>query len=127
MLLRPVRWDYFYDPIGKSAITLIRKLIKLRREQAQFRDGNYFFYNHYDRYHSKNILLFSRQHANKFSLVALNFSDSEQSVPFWFPISGDYQEELYGQNNLSGVPSYVEYWLNIPSNYGQIWTVTASN
>lgn len=126
MLLRPVRWDYFYDPIGKSAITLVRKLVKLRREQAQFRDGNYFFYNHYDRYHFKNILLFSRQHANKFSLVALNFSDSEQSVPFWFPISGDYQEELHGQNNLSGVPSYQEYWVTIPSNYGRIWTLGGS-
>jgi len=126
MLLRPVRWDYFYDSIGKSAIALVRKLIKLRREQSQFRDGNYFFYNHYDRYHSKNVLLFSRQHADKFSLVALNFGDSEQSVPFWFPISGDYQEELHGQNHLSDVSSYVEYWLNIPSNYGRIWTVSGS-
>lgn len=123
MLWRPVRWDYFYDPIGKSAIALIRKLVKLRRQQSQFRNGNYFFYNHYDRYHSKNVLLFSRQYADQFSLIALNFSDSEQSVPFWFPISGDYQEELHGQNNLSGVPSYEEYWVNIPSNYGRIWTV----
>ncbi len=126
MVFRPVRWDYFYDPIGKSTISLVRKLIKLRREQTQFRDGNYFFYNEYDRYQSKNVLLFSRQYGNSFSLVALNFSDSDQEVPFWFPISGDYHEELHGQNNLVGVPSYVEYWLTIPSNYGRIWTVKST-
>jgi glycosidase len=83
---------------------LVRKLVKLRRQQTQFRNGNHFFYNHYDRYHSKNVLLFSRQYGDTFSLVALNFSDSDQSVPFWFPISGNYQEELHGENNLSGVP-----------------------
>ncbi|MBW4493203.1 MAG: alpha-amylase [Oscillatoria princeps RMCB-10] len=123
MLFRPVRWDYFYDSIGKSVISLVRTLIKLRREQPQFQYGNYFFYNHYDRYQSKNVLLFSRQHGNSFSLVALNFGDSEQWVPFWFPISGYYQEELHGIDNLPNVPSDSEYWLKLPSNYGSIWTV----
>jgi len=122
MLVRPVRWDYFYDPIGTSVVALVRKLLKLRREKPQFRDGNYFFYNEYDRYQSKNVLLFSRQYGNSFSLVALNFGDAEQTVPFWFPISGDYHEEIDGQNNLIGVPSNVEYGLTIPSNYGRIWT-----
>ncbi|MBE9037878.1 alpha-amylase family glycosyl hydrolase [aff. Roholtiella sp. LEGE 12411] len=126
MLLRPVRWDYFYDAIGNSVITLVRKLIKLRKLRSQFTEGSHFFYNNHDRYHSKNVLLFSRQHANQFSLVALNFGDSDQSVPFWFPIAGDYQEELHSENNLIGVPSYSEYWLNIPKNYGRIWTVTTN-
>ncbi|MBD6615246.1 alpha-amlyase [Komarekiella sp. 'clone 1'] len=124
MLLRPVRWDYFYDAIGNSVIALVRKLIKLRKQRSLFTEGNHFFYNNYERYHSKNVLLFSRQHANQFSLVALNFGETDQSVPFWFPIAGDYQEELHGENNLIGVPSYSEYWLNIPKNYGRIWTVT---
>ena len=122
MLLRPVRWDYFYDSIGQSIIALVRKLIKIRREQTQFTGGNYFFYNNYDRYQSKNLLLFSRQDNRKFSLVAINFGDSEQSVPFWFPIAGDYQEELHGKNNLINVPKEREYQINIPSNYGRIWT-----
>ena len=127
MLFRPVRWDYFYDSTGKSLVGLVRKLIHLRHQQPQFREGNHFFYNHYDRYHSKNVLLFSRQHGNKFSLVALNFGDSATSVPFWFPIAGNYQEELDGQDNLINVPSLVEYWVTIPSNYGRIWTVTISS
>ncbi|MEH2260274.1 hypothetical protein [Nostoc sp.] len=58
--------------------------------------------------------------------MALNFGDRDQSVPFWFPIAGDYQEELNGENNLIGVPSYSEYWVTIPSNYGSIWTVTTN-
>lgn len=123
MLFRPVRWDYFYDSIGKSAIALVRRLVKLRRQQLQFRHGSHFFYNHFDRYQSKNVLLFSRQYQDAFSLVALNFSDTQQTVPFWFPISGNYQEELHGEHNLPDVPSYQEYWLTIPSNYGRIWTV----
>jgi hypothetical protein len=105
-------------------ISLVRKLTKLRREQSQFREGNYYFYNNYERYHSKNVLLFSRQHANKFSLVALNFGDSPQNVPIWFPISGDYREELHGQNNFINVPRNVEYWVTVLNNYGRIWTVT---
>ena len=31
-----------------------------------------------------------------YTLVALNTGDQEQSVPFWFPIGGDYLEELHG-------------------------------
>ncbi|MGJ5674370.1 MAG: alpha-amylase family glycosyl hydrolase [Nostochopsis sp.] len=126
MLLRPVRWDYFYDPIGKSIISLVRKLIQLRRQRSQFTTGEHFFYEHYERYQSKNVLMFSRKSANNFSLVALNFGNSDQTVPFWFPIAGDYLEELHGQNNLIGIPDLSEYWVNIPSNYGRIWTVTTS-
>jgi hypothetical protein len=47
----------------------------------------------------------------------------KQTVPFWFPISGDYREELYDVDNLQGVTKDVKYWLTIPSNYGRIWTV----
>lgn len=126
MLFRPVRWDYFYDPIGKSVISLVRNLIHLRHQNSEFRNGEHFFYNDYDRYQSKNVLLFSRYDSKSFSLVALNFGNSDRTVPFWFPISGDYQEELHGVNNLTNVPSYQEYWLTIPSNYGRIWTVKKS-
>jgi 1,4-alpha-glucan branching enzyme len=137
VIFRPVRWDYFYDENGKALISLIRKLIKLRRNPKQpqfrgFRDGNggkyysYYFYNDYERYQFKNVLLFSRQHENNFSLVALNFSDCDQTVPFWFPMSGDYYEELHGLENLINVSSNMPYHLTIPSNYGRIWTWKAS-
>ena len=123
LLFRPVRWDYFYDPIGKSTIALVRRLIRIRRQQPQFRYGEHFFYNHHDRYQSKNVLLFSRQYGPKFSLVALNFSEQEQTVPFTFPFSGDYREELPGYNDLDGVIAGEERWLTIHSNFGRICTL----
>ncbi len=121
MLFRPVRWDNFYDPIGKSVIWLVRRLLQVRR-QAQFRQGDHYFYNDYGRYQSKGVLLFSRSLEQSFSLVALNFTDAAQSVPFAFPVSGDYGEELHGQHHLTGLGTEEEQWLTIPSNYGCIWT-----
>ena len=40
MLFRPVRWDYFYDDIGKGTISLVRKLCALRRDRQELRRGN---------------------------------------------------------------------------------------
>ncbi|MEH2285145.1 MAG: hypothetical protein V7K90_28155 [Nostoc sp.] len=54
--------------------------------------------------------------------MALNFGDRDRSVPFCLPIAGNYQEKLNGENNFIGVPSYPEYWVTIPKNYGSIWT-----
>jgi maltooligosyltrehalose trehalohydrolase len=121
MLFRPVRWDYFYDHVGKTVIWLVRRLLQIRR-QVQFRQGAHYFYNDYDRYQSKGVLLFSRSAGHSFSLVALNFTDVAQSVPFAFPFAGDYQEELHGQQNLIGLAAAEERWLTIDSNYGCIWT-----
>jgi maltooligosyltrehalose trehalohydrolase len=123
VLFRPVRWDYFYDPVGKSTIALVRKLIKIRRERPQFRYGEHFFYDNYDRYQSKNVILFSRQYGSNFSLVALNFSDQEQTVPFNFPFNGDYVDELSGYNDLKGLTNEKECWLNVHSNFGRICTL----
>lgn len=100
MMFRPVRWDYFYDPIGKSFISLVRKLVKLRRQQSQFRHGNYFFYNHYERYQFQQILLFSRYTEDKFSLIALNFSDSDRTFPSGFP-SLAITKKNYTENTTS--------------------------
>lgn len=123
MLYRPVRWDYFYDPVGKATVSLVRKLLKLRRDRTQFRRGDYYFYNDYGRYQSKGVLLFSRRQGAQFSLVALNFGDQEQAVPFVFPDSGDYREELHGNDDLTGVAGGAERWLTVPSNYGRVWTL----
>jgi maltooligosyltrehalose trehalohydrolase len=121
MLFRPVRWDYFYDAIGKRVIWLVRRLLQIRR-QVQFRQGEHYFYNDYGRYQSKGVLLFSRAAEQSFSLVALNFSDESQSVPFVFPLGGNYREELHGQQDLIVPGAEAEEWITIPSNYGCIWT-----
>lgn len=123
LLFRPVRWDYFYDKVGKSTVNLVRKLSQIRKEKSQFRQGQYYFYNHYDNYISKNVLLFSREHNGNFSLVGLNFSDEDQEVYFPFPKSGKYREELHELDNLDNVIAGSECKLNIPSNYGKVWTL----
>lgn len=123
LLYRPVRWEYFYTSEGKSLIYLVRKLIKLRRDNQQFTRGEHFFYNDYSQYQSRNIMLFSRTCEGIFSLVALNFADQDQVVSFKFPSSGNYREELDGINNLKEVSAGEELQLNIPSNYGRIWTL----
>jgi hypothetical protein len=122
MVERPVRWDYFYDQVVRNILWLVRHLIKLRGGGRQFRTGQLFFYNDWSRYQSQGILLFSRYDADTFSLVALNFSDDERSVPFWFPGSGNYREELHGQHDLMDVVALQERSLTVPSNYGRIWT-----
>ena len=94
VMFRPMRWDYFYDPAGKNMVSLVRKLLKLRKE-PQFQKGDHWFYDDFLRYQSKGVLLFSRKLGDAFSLVALNFGDSDQTVPFQFPIAGRYVEELF--------------------------------
>lgn len=123
-MFRPVRWDYFYTPVGKSTVRLVRSLIKIRRSSPQLRKGDHFFYNDPDRYQSKNVLLFSRSLGDAFSLVALNFGDQDQTVPFTFQVGGDYVDELHGQDRFRAEPGR-EISITVPSNYGRIWTTKA--
>ncbi|MCM0084413.1 hypothetical protein L4X63_22810 [Geomonas sp. Red32] len=121
-ILRPMRWDFFYDTAGKSLTWLVRRLLKIRRQRQQIRAGEFFFFNSWDRYQSKGVLLFARYQGAQYTLVAINTGDWEQTVPFWFPVGGNYQEELHGQANLQGIVPYQEVELTIPSHYGRIWT-----
>jgi len=123
LMFRPVRWDYFYDPIGKNIISLVRKLIRIRRNRIQMRRGEHYFYNHFNRYQSKGVMLFARCWEEQFSLVALNFGDQDQRVSFSFPFAGDYIEDLHGDDNLANIAQNQVVWLTIPSNYGRIWTI----
>ncbi|AOY58189.1 MULTISPECIES: alpha-amylase family glycosyl hydrolase [Desulfococcus] len=126
LMFRPVRWDYFYDPIGKRVISLVRKLIRIRRNRIQMRCGEHYFYNHFNRYQSKGVMLFARCWEAQFSLVALNFGDQEQRVSFSFPFAGDYIEELHGEDNLANIAQKQVVWLTVPSNYGRIWTIVTA-
>lgn len=122
-LLRSVRWDYFYDSPGRATIALVRKLLALRKGGAQFRSGEYFFFNDWERYASKGVLAYARWTADAYSLVVVNTSDEEQWIPFWFPIGGTYREGLHGGDvDLHDVVAQRETWLKIPSNYGRVWS-----
>ena len=122
LMFRPVRWDYFYDAVGKRMIALVRKLVKLRRQNAQFRSTEHYFHNDYDQYQAKGLLIYSRSSGGAFSLVALNFSDQDQTVPVVLPVGGNFKEELHGIDNLSNVSAGISHWVSVPSNYGRVWT-----
>jgi len=122
-LLRALRWDFFYDAFGQGLVKLVRKLLRIRKNLPHLRRGGYFFFNDWDRYLSKGLLLFARYNGSAYTLVAINTSDSDQTVPFWFPIGGNYVEELHGgELNLSGIIPLQETSLTVPSHYGRIWT-----
>jgi len=122
-LLRALRWDYFYDTPGQRLVQLMRKLLRIRRSRAQIRRGAYFFFNDWQRYQSRGVLLFARYDGPAYTLVAINVGDADQTVPFWFPIGGNYLEELHdGALNLSGIAPLQKTQLTIPSHYGRIWS-----
>jgi len=122
-LLRPVRWDYFYDEPGRATVALVRNLLRIRKDGAQFRSGQHFFFNDWQRYGSKGVLAYARWTDQAYSLVIVNTTDEAQSVPFWFPIAGNYREQLHGGAlDLQNVTALAEHWLQIPSNYGRVWT-----
>jgi len=122
-LLRPLRWDYFYDESGQPIVALVRRLLRIRRERSQIRRGNYFFFNDWERYQRRGVLLFARYEGPRYTLVAVNTSDADEIVPFWLPIAGDYVEELHGGVfDLKNVAALQQIELTIPSHYGRIWT-----
>lgn len=124
-LLRPMRWDFFYDESGRPIVSLVRRLLRIRRRRDHIRQGTYFFFNDWDRYQQFGILLFARYDGVRYTLIAVNFGDTDRTVPFWFPMAGDYAEELHGGAlDLKNVPALQQVWLNIPSHYGRVWTLT---
>ena len=126
-LLRPLRWDFFYDVPGQQLVQLVRKLLRIRRNRAHLRQGAYFFFNNWDRYLRAGVLLFARYSGPQYSLIAVNTGDTDHTVPFWFPIGGDYIEELHGGAlDLQGIVPLHETALTIPSHYGRIWTALGS-
>jgi 1,4-alpha-glucan branching enzyme len=121
-VLRPMPWELFYDEYGRGILRLVRQLARLRKASPQFRSGDHYFHNDWDRYQSKGALLFSRWNSQHLSLVALNFSDQDVTVPFAFDRSGPCAELLHGQDNFQAT-SGQERRLTVPRHYGRIWTI----
>src|SRR5262249_57484716 len=85
-LLRPLRWDYFYDGSGQPIVRLVRKLLRIRRGRSHIRRGTYFFFNDWERYQRLGLLLFARYDDAPYTLVPLNTGDVDQTTPLSFPI-----------------------------------------
>ena len=124
--MRVLRWDFFYDASGQGLVKLVRNLLRIRNARPHLRRGAYYFFNDWDRYLARRVLLFARYSGSQYTLVAINTGNADQTVPFWFPIGGDYSEELHGgELGLKGIVPLQQTWLTIPSHYGRIWTSSA--
>jgi maltooligosyltrehalose trehalohydrolase len=121
-VLRAILWEHFYDEQGQYLIRLTRKLIKIRRSFSQLRHGDHYFYDE-QKYLSNNVVVFSRSEGrNKFSVVAVNFNDYAIKVPFEFPYSGQYIEQIDGvQQPIATTTDKQSKDLSINPNYGVIW------
>jgi hypothetical protein len=89
-LLRPMRWRYFYDDIGRATLKLVRRLLRVLQQRAELHSREVYFFNQPERYLNPGLLLFAHWQGTAYTLVALNMSDREQLAPFWFPIGGTY-------------------------------------
>ena len=118
-LLRPVTWQYFYENVGRRLVDLTRSLLAARRDRAELRRGDHFYYAD-SRHQSMGVMVFSRQLAGRTTVVAVNFTDALAAAPFAFPATGTWTEALHGEQIQ--VPSADERMLLVPSNYGQVWT-----
>jgi maltooligosyltrehalose trehalohydrolase len=122
-LLRPVNWDYFYDNPGRSLVSLTRKLLGLRRQRADLRQGDHWYYSDTAAYQDRGVMIFRRSLGTDMTIIAVNFTDAEATVPFLPPAPGLWTDRLDGQASFTAGPGQ-EIQLTIPSNYGRIWVLS---
>ena len=96
-LLRPLRWDFFYDDSGQAD--------RQPRSQAAAHPASARRTSAAGRTSSSTTGIGISRAACCCSLATtapgtrwsrVNIGDTDQTVPFWFPIAGDYVEELHG-------------------------------
>jgi 1,4-alpha-glucan branching enzyme len=118
---RPVRWEYFSDAAGRPLVRLVRRLLALRQRLDQLR-GDHHVVHDDEEHRAKQVMVIERRSERALSLVALNFSDSDQVVYLRPPIGGDFREELHGDDVLRDMVAGESTKITVPSNYGRIWT-----
>lgn len=121
-LLRPINWDYFYDSAGRTIVSLVRLLLRLRRTRSELRSSNHYYYADPVNYQNRGVMIFSRILGGQASVIAVNFSESTAQVPFTFPLPGHWKERILNQDQLD-VAVGQSAQLTVTSNYGQLWTL----
>lgn len=130
---RPLHWDYFYNvatsPGGATVlplVTLYRKLGSLRRDFPALRSQRQNAKEEFSDQDEK-MLVYRRWLGNEIIVVALNFSDSDRSVPVPFGHAGTWRDILeasYGNQqppySINVTDPAKRYWMNVPSNFGRI-------
>lgn len=124
---RNVHLEYFYDEYGVPLVRLYRVLGGLRRNNPALRGRHFFYYNNLSR-PNDGIVVYRRQetNGNQIAYVFLNFSNTQQQLPFAFPDPGIYRELI--DNDVRPAPFEVNInaanqiaQITVPPNYGYIF------
>ena len=136
VLARPLPWAQADDAIGTAVRALIGRLAELRRNHPALRSKN-FFPSGYDESRSgfggdgfgvdtgKQVAIFHKWAAaggnTERVIVAINFSESEQSVDVPFSVDGAWTDLLTGTRyDVNG------FWLRghgVPSNWARVFQI----
>jgi maltooligosyltrehalose trehalohydrolase len=122
---RNVHWEYFYDSKGSPLVSLHRRLARLRAGHSALRGfGWYYFY--LQSRPDGGVFAYHRFSPSEHAIVALNFSDTEQTVTVPCPSPGTYTElvdSAFRPAPLQITATAVNdpLTLQVPSNYGYIF------
>ena len=83
--------------------------------------GGHFFHNNWHQHQWRGLLLFERYSDNASALVVLNFSEYDHQVNFTFQRSGDYLEQLQGEDKFEGIEAGDTLTLLVPAHDGRVW------
>ena len=113
--LRPVRWSYAYDEPGRATLTLVRKLLAIRRDREEMRRGSY----NVVRGQPAGVLICERVLDDATSVVMLNFTDHPVTVSYQFPHVGTWCDLLGTQVIEVAIDQQTE--VVIAEHNGHIW------
>lgn len=106
------QWDVHS---AKSPEHLWLKLLRLRNQRAELRQGDHWYYANPAKYQSHGVMILSRSDAGLHHDHRHNFTDADATVPFTPPAPGQWTERLDGQASFIAAPSQ-EVQLTIPNN-----------
>jgi 1,4-alpha-glucan branching enzyme len=113
---RPLRWELMYTVPGQQLLRLVRQLLRIRRLRTELRRGEHFVYSDYTQ---KGILIVRRGNTPPdVTVVALNFTAREVTVPFTYPAPGLWIDALVtgGGDMLDSATEEI----SIPRNFGRV-------
>lgn len=128
---RPLHWRYSMDAKGSSLINIYRQLIAIRKEHPACQSTNFFPEDYSNRFtkegygfdYEAQVVIYHKwdDSSGEKLIIAVNFSDAEQTVNIPLSHSGDWLDLLSGKV-YTAAPSCRLDNMTIPSSWGYIFT-----
>ena len=101
---------------------LVRTLVRLRHDRVELRRGDHWYYSDAASYANRGVLVQRRALGGQATLVAVNFTDDDVTVPLTVPQPGTWTAQLPGGTDVTVPAGQQQINAAIPSNYGRLWT-----